>query len=82
MPYIKRERRADFDRFPREVPRTAGELNFCLTTIVNSYLRYKELNYQTLNDIIGALDGCKLEFYRRQVAVYEDKKILENGDVY
>jgi len=32
--------------------------------------------------VIGALEACKLEFYRRAVVPYEDKKIKENGDVY
>jgi len=27
------------------------------------------------------LEAAKLELYRRQVAVYEDAKIFENGDV-
>jgi len=39
-------------------------------------------SYQTINDIIGALEGAKMEFYRRVVVPYEDKKIKDNGDVY
>jgi hypothetical protein len=35
-----------------------------------------------MNDIIGALEACKLEFYRRLVSHYEDIKIRSNGDVY
>jgi hypothetical protein len=34
------------------------------------------------NDVIGALECCKLELYRRMVAPYENTKIKENGDVY
>ena len=41
----------------------------------------QESNYQAINDIIGALESAKLEFYRRPVAIYEDKKIIENGDI-
>jgi hypothetical protein len=40
------------------------------------------LSYQTINDIVGALEGAKLEFYRRVAVPYEDKKIIENGDVF
>ena len=40
------------------------------------------LTYQTMNDIIGALEGAKLEFYRRVVVPYENDKIEQNGDVY
>ena len=39
-------------------------------------------NYQAINDIVGAVEGAKLEFVRRIVNPYEDKKIKENGDVY
>lgn len=77
MPYIKVEER------PRAVnnPQTAGELNFALTRMVQSYLGPTP-NYGTFNAAIGALECCKLELYRRMVAPYEDKKIQENGDVY
>jgi hypothetical protein len=50
--------------------------------ICQDYIKDKGLSYQTLNDVLGALEGCKLELYRRQVAPYEDKKIQANGDVY
>jgi len=38
--------------------------------------------YQTFNDILGALEGAKLEVYRRVVGPYENGKMSENGDVY
>jgi hypothetical protein len=41
-----------------------------------------DYNYQRLNDALGALEGAKLEFYRRVVVPYEDWKMTENGDVY
>jgi hypothetical protein len=40
------------------------------------------LTYQTMNDCLGALEGAKLEFYRRVVVPYEEQKKYENGDVY
>lgn len=79
MPYIKPEDRC---RVYIEHPRTAGELNFLFTTLIIEYLEKKGESYQTYNDIVGALEGCKLELYRRKIAPYEDKKIEENGDVY
>lgn len=33
-------------------------------------------------DALGALECCKLEFYRRVAVPYEDGKIKTNGDVY
>lgn len=81
MPYITVERRADlYD--PTEQAENAGELNYLFTCIAIRYLRHKGKNYQHLNDIVGALEGAKLELYRRVAAPYEGKKIADNGDVY
>jgi hypothetical protein len=81
MPYIKKLRREELEKegyFPSNV----GELNYILTLISREYMETKGLSYQTINDIIGALEGAKLEFYRRIASPYEDEKITENGDVY
>ena len=80
MPYIAKERRTELIESDPRI-QNAGELNFILTIICKEYFETNP-NYQTINDIIGALEGCKLEFYRRIVGSYEDKKILENGDCY
>lgn len=80
MPYIKEEDReqiADFNH-----PVNAGELNYKITLLLIEYLENNGKNYQKMNDIMGALEGAKLEFYRRVAAPYEDQKIKENGDVY
>jgi len=60
----------------------AGELNFLFTEIIKQYMETHTKNYQTMNDIVGALTSCKDEFYRRIVSPYEEQKIIENGDVY
>lgn len=80
MPYIKQEAR---ERLAKIIAaENAGELNYVFTAMANEYLFRKGKNYQNINDILGALEGAKLEFYRRVAAPYEDKKIIENGDVY
>lgn len=85
MPYIKQEDRQwqqdalNASNWPN--PRTAGELNYCFTRLIVDYY-FTHKGYQGINDIIGALEGAKLEFYRRVAVPYEDKKIIENGDVY
>jgi hypothetical protein len=83
MPYIKQEdrERIDFDN-GGSVANTSGELNYLFTMLALEYMEHKGLKYQTINDIVGALEGAKLEFYRRIAAPYEDTKIKENGDVY
>lgn len=79
MPYIVKERR---EALNTSAPQNAGELNYLFTFFSLLYLAEKGEKYQTYNDIIGALEGCKQELYRRKVALYEDKKILSNGDVF
>jgi len=79
MPYIKPEIRKDLAINP--YPTTAGELNYMITRLLRSYF-LQNPSYQTANDILGALEGAKLEFYRRVVEPYEDDKMIENGDVY
>ena len=77
-PYITNEDRA---YVKARGPKTAGELNYAITMLVQGYLG-EEPNYQLFNDAIGALEGAKLELYRRQVVPYEDVKIEENGDLF
>lgn len=83
MPYIKQERRNEllFDNSNHQAL-TSGELNFLITDVIRRYLINHGCSYQTINDIVGALEGAKLEFYRRVVAHYETSKIEINGDVY
>lgn len=78
MPYVKQE---DRDRVLLTVPETPGELNYAVSQIVEEYVAHKLLNYQTINDVVGALEGAKIEFYRRLAVPYEEVKIKENGDL-
>lgn len=81
MPYIEAGVRPAIDSGRME-PRTAGELNYAITRLVLRYLKKHGRRYSTMNDILGVLSACGLEFNRRVVAPYEDEKIEENGDVY
>lgn len=84
MPYVTPERRQDLTATAvvRCIPSEPGELNFCLTKVILEYLSFRGLRYQTINDIIGALEQAKDEFRRRVVHPYENLKLKENGDVY
>lgn len=86
MPYIDKRKRQEFEQRGRSgkhpVATTAGELNYELTLKCVKYLEDNGVNYQHFNDCIGALEGAKLELYRRLAAPYEDTKIAANGDVY
>lgn len=76
MPYIEKARREDIKL------ETPGDLNYAFTMLAKTYLKDKGLSYQTCNDIVGALESAKMEFYRRIVIPYENSKIEQNGDVY
>ena len=81
MPYITQNRR-EMIKYSIENP---GELNYAITQLLIQYIEHKNRGipaYTLINDILGALEGAKLEFYRRVAAPYEDQKIKENGDVY
>lgn len=86
MPYIKQEDRKRFEEalklLAHEAPKTPGELNYIFSMIASIYITaHGEKRYQYFNDILGALEGAKLEIYRRLVAPYEDSAIKKNGDL-
>jgi hypothetical protein len=90
MPYIKQEDRRKFDHGYDFEPMlelcgmacdNPGDLNYAISMLCKSYIQHKGENYQHYNDILGALEGAKLELNRRHIAPYEDIKIKENGDL-
>ena len=78
MPYIQHDRR----EAARQQPQNPGELNYAITSILIEYVQARGLRYQVINDVLGALEASKLEFYARVARPYEDSKIAANGDVY
>jgi len=82
MPYITQMDRTRFqDGLNKLHPIAAGEVNYIVTEIIYDYFKRNGGRYQQVNDVVGALEGAKLEFYRRVAAPYEDTKIKENTDV-
>jgi len=88
VPYIKAEKRPRFDglldwavKLLSEIPEEDrdGYVNYFVTVLLKRL--YQPPKYRRYNKAIGVLECIKLEFYRRDVAPYEDKKIEENGDV-
>lgn len=80
MPYIAQR---DFyekivEQFSK-LPLPAGALNYLITKLL---LATHPKTYADYNNLIGVLECTKLEFYRRAITPYEDKKRQENGDVY
>lgn len=69
------------------IPTNAGELNFAITKLIIQYVKQRGLRYQQINDVVGALEGAKLEFVNRVVNPYELQKRIDvdmkfDGDPY
>lgn len=84
MPYIDPVNRIVIDRsmeilLDLVVDLHPGEVNYVITRIL---LAWGPKRYTDMEAVLGRLEAIKLEFYRKLVAPYEDKKALENGDVY
>lgn len=94
MPYIKKELReqlkfsldllavditTNIENYPEN---RAGVLNYVITSLIDScYGPLSDAKYRDYNEAIGMLECCKLEFYRKAAAPYEDLKERENGQV-
>jgi len=88
MPYIKQEYREELDIEINKIIRAIdlldldtpdGAINYVFTKVLISYFN---TGYVNIERAIGLLECCKLEYYRRLASEYEDKKSIENGDVY
>jgi hypothetical protein len=93
MPYITTEKREALDasiestldamrQLESDDPQnsTAGCLNYIFTRLLVG--TYSAPRYDDINEMVGVLECCKLEIYRRLAAPYEDQKRFDNGDVY
>ncbi len=94
MPYIKKELRKELE-YPLDVitghindmicskpEDRAGILNYVITVLIdNAYGPLSNAKYKDYNEAIGMLECCKLEFYRKAAAPYEDMKEKQNGKV-
>lgn len=85
MPYIDaqaRERISIDICFGHPEDFTVGNLTYVLTYIVNGYVKKRGKSFQSLAEVVAALEQTKDEFQRRVVHPYEDEKMKKNGDVY
>jgi len=85
MPYITKEEKeiidSGFKNISESIMDNPGDLNYAIHQVVAEYIRQNHESYRTYNDIMGALEGVKLELYRRLVGKYEDGKMRVHGDV-
>lgn len=56
-----------------------GDFNYAFSRILAATMG--DVSYPKIAIITGVLENIKQEFYRRIAETYENKKILENGDI-
>ncbi len=84
MPYIKPTDRPIFDNIISQIDLfelNVGDINYFVTKLLIEYINVHGENYENYNSLIGVLECIKQEFYRKNIAPYEDVKIKQNGDV-
>jgi len=80
MPYIPL-----IDRYnARGNPQDEGELAYSLTMLYVDWFRAKakKRKFKTMASLVGVIVLSLLEFWRRVVVPYEQKKCDEEGDVF
>ena len=86
MPYITGPRREVFALLEEELKSTRidtpGELVYLFCRVADLYVSQHLVEFRVMNDVVGALENAKLEFHRKVVVNFEDKKELENGTVW
>lgn len=84
MPYIVPEKRAALDPALAQCAgaiETEGDLNYCIYKISTLLIERIGESYATLSMCSSAMEHAKLEWYRKKLVPYEEKKIVENGDI-
>ncbi len=86
MPYIEKKERAAYKEHIDEIVKLLfdndhpGHVNYVISKILRSFYT-SESRYRDYNEAMGVLSCVQQEFYRRYIALYEDQKIYENGDI-
>jgi hypothetical protein len=92
LPYVKTEKREVLDPYidpilnalrelesDDDANNMEGNINYVFTRILQHV--YPGRSYREVNDAVGLLGCCTLEYYRRIAAPLEDQKAHDNGDV-
>jgi hemerythrin superfamily protein len=83
MPYISKDKRVgkcdEIVQLMKDLNiQIDGELNYIIFKFIRQTTPDK---YNALKNAMGELEMCKLELYRRLMAVREEVVMRENGDV-
>lgn len=85
MPYISEAIR---DTIKIPYVRDDGQLTYVIDRMAEEMLSVKcdydwdNLKYEMIAQVVGDMECAKFEFQRRVLALYEDRKQIENGDVF
>jgi len=58
-----------------------GAIVYLIYKILKNVYGYDGSRFEERSNALKVLESAKLEFYRRILAPYEDRKIVQNGDV-
>ena len=85
MPYIKLEERVEYDDAIHDLldelrcqGSSVGHINYIISTLIWNLWAG---DYTSGNNLMGVLECVKQEFYRKQLAPYEDVKEKLNGSL-
>ncbi|MFW6242766.1 MAG: DUF6899 family protein [bacterium] len=84
MPYLKKEKRNKFDHallILNEEIENGADINYCITKLCILFIKKFGKNYKNLSECISSMECAKNEFYRKQIAPYENLKERENGEI-
>lgn len=92
MPYIKKDEREVYDpqidalieqltHFGENRAPVVGHVNYVISKLIWGIFEKNGPSYTLGNNLMGVLECVKQEYYRRQLAPYEDEKSVENGDL-
>ena len=88
MPYIKKNERRHYESgINLLVNRLSqrdfkpGDLTYVLYALAVRVMRSQQKDYVTLSRTRASIDDASFEFYRVEIAPYEDEKLRENGAV-
>jgi hypothetical protein len=77
MPYVTKERAEELDNGRQA--ETSGDLAYVLAAAVGDYFNHNGLQWLTISNVIGALEGVKSEVQDRIQRPYEDVNLVRGG---
>jgi len=82
MPYVKQDRRSDLNKVVVAMTEAGVKVDGDLNYIIFRFAKYHITpSYGNYKNLLGELNEAAAEIRRRLLIPYEEKKIIEHGDV-